>query len=286
MDQIDIYKRKTDVAWDQLCVRLEKDGLLTAARTDSPPFARGSMQVMIRAAAIAVLCISMITLYYVTLPKENTFPLLTAHNDEDATTLVTTLEDGSIVYLEENAALHYPEHFAQYRRQVSLEGNAQFDISGNRERPFCIETEEVRIEVPGTSFQVKNEKDIPFELAVTKGEVKVTAKGSRESCLVKTGEKVQLLPAGLLVSFMDNNNPAGEAYSHHIRFKDEKLGDILNVLNRRITDTPLFVDPSLADRSFTVAFASDASPDYIAEVICISLNLRSVRENGKIILTN
>lgn len=282
---MNIYKRKTDPAWDQLYVRLEKDGLLTAARTDSPPFGH-HIQWVIRTAAIALLCLSAAALYYVTLPRESTLPLLTTHNDEDATTLVTTLEDGSIVFLEENAALHYPEHFAPSRRQVSLKGNAQFDISGNRERPFCIETEEVRIEVPGTSFRIKNEKDIPFELAVAEGEVKVTAKESKESCLVKAEEKVQLLPAGLRVSFLTDNDPAGEACSRHIRFKDEKLGDILNVLNRRITDTPLSVDPSLADRSFTVAFASDASADYIAEVICISLNLRCVKENGRITLTN
>jgi len=38
------------------------------------------------------------------------------------------------------------------KREVSLLGNALFDVSGNKERPFLIETEQARIEVLGTSF--------------------------------------------------------------------------------------------------------------------------------------
>lgn len=285
MNQIDIYKRKTDLAWDQLYIRLEKDGLLTGDRVNNPASGRRIRAVSL-AAAIAVLCISLVTLYYVTLPKENTLLLLTAQNNEDATTLITTLEDGSIVYLEENAALHYPEHFEQDKRQVALEGNAQFDISGNKERPFYIETKEVQIEVLGTSFQVKNEINVPFELAVTAGEVKVTAKDKKESCLVKAGEKVQLLPDGLLVSFIDDYDLIKQEHSRYIRFKDEKLGDVLHVLNKRMADTTLSVEPSLANKIFTVAFANNTSPDDIAEVICFGLNLRYVRENGKITFMN
>ena len=43
-------------------------------------------------------------------------------------------------------------------REVSLQGNALFDVTGNRERPFLIETEEVRIEVLGTMFHVKSDE--------------------------------------------------------------------------------------------------------------------------------
>ena len=81
--------------------------------------------------------------------------LLTLHNNEASTTLVTTLEDGSIVYLADNSQLSYPEHFQREKREVSLLGNALFDVSGNKERPFLIETEQARIEVLGTSFNIK-----------------------------------------------------------------------------------------------------------------------------------
>lgn len=283
MSQIDRYKKKTNLAWEQVYTRLEKDGLLTDTPAAKPLFEDRKRTVAWISAA-AALCISLISIFHIFSPEENKRALLTMQNVEDATTLITTLEDGSIVYLGENAALHYPEHFEAEKREVVLEGNAQFDISGNKERPFYIDTKEVQIEVLGTSFQVKSEDAVPFELVVSRGEVKVTTKDKQESCLVKAGEKVQLLPDGLLVSFVDNFDAIAEEYSRYIRFKDEKLGDVLYVLNKRISDTPLSVEPSLADKVFTVAFESQTSPDDIAEVICAGLNLRYKKENDKIML--
>ena len=34
--------------------------------------------------------------------------------------LVTTLEDGSVVYLAQESTLQYPEHFATDKREVNL----------------------------------------------------------------------------------------------------------------------------------------------------------------------
>ncbi|MDF9831538.1 FecR domain-containing protein [Parabacteroides sp. PF5-6] len=279
-----MHKIKTDRAWEQVYARLEQDGLLTDIRP-ARSSAGSRKQIVSWVAAAAALCISLISVFHLVWPKEAERALLTMQNTEDATTLITTLEDGSIVYLAEDAALHYPEHFEADKREVVLEGNAQFDISGNKTRPFYIDTREVQVEVLGTSFQIRNEGDMPFELVVTRGEVKVTAKDNRESCLVKAGEKVQLLPDGLWVSFVDNDEQPRDA-SRYIRFKDEKLGDVLHVLNKSLPDTSLAVDPSLADKVFTVTFESHTSPEEIAEVICAGLGLRHVKENDTIRLMN
>ncbi len=271
MSQIDIHKRKTDGAWNLLYSRLEKDGLLPDATAQ-----KKASTIRIRAvrwaAAIAVLCISVATIYFIAQTDNNVSPsLLAVQNGEHATTLITTLEDGSIVYLSEKATLHYPEHFKIEKREVILDGNASFDISGNRERPFYIDTEDVQIEVLGTSFQVKSENNVPFELAVKKGEVKVTAKGNKENCLVRAGEKVTLLPDGLQISFLDD----ADIFSTpgRIKFKDERLADVLRVLNKETTSIALQAAPSLEDRYITVAFENN-TPEEIAEVICQGFHLK------------
>lgn len=108
--------------------------------------------------------------------------LIMQENTEQST-LVTTLEDGSIVYMGGETSLQYPEHFSMDKREVSLQGNALFDVAGNRERPFLIETEEVRIEVLGTMFHVKSDVGSTFELSVQRGKVKVALKiKSRDVC--------------------------------------------------------------------------------------------------------
>ena len=59
--------------------------------------------------------------------------------------LVTTLEDGSVVYLAQESTLKYPEHFATDKREVNLQGEAFFDVAKKHEQTFLIETEKVQI---------------------------------------------------------------------------------------------------------------------------------------------
>lgn len=160
-------KRKTDRAWNTLYQRLDEEGLLSgrpASPFRSPAWKRG-----VAAAAVALLCL-LISVTYLNRSGQDTDPnLLTRQNSETATTLVTTLEDGSVVYLAGNTSLKFPEHFSSDRREVSLQGNALFDVAGNHKRPFIIETEDTRIEVLGTAFNVKSNDSSPFELSVQRG---------------------------------------------------------------------------------------------------------------------
>lgn len=278
--QFDIQKRKADKAWDQLYARLENDGLLegTKSRRKVSPTIRAVQW----AAAIAVLCVSLVTLYFITQHRQSDTPMLTLLNTDEAT-LVTTLEDGSVVYLADKAQLEYPQHFAEKKREVSLEGSALFDITGNRERPFFIETEEVRIEVLGTSFHVKNSKNTPFELAVNRGEVRVTTKNNSQSCLVKAGESVTLLAGNLQVSTRTGEDQFAK-FTRRILFKDERLGDILNVLNKGITPTPMQTTSLLEERRLTIGFENN-TPDEMAYLISLGLGLSYVQQEGVILLS-
>lgn len=114
-------KRKTDRAWNTLYQRLDEEGLLSsrpASPFRSPAWKRG-----VAAAAVALLCL-LVSVTYLNRSGQDTDPnLLTRQNSETATTLVTTLEDGSVVYLAGNTSLKFPEHFSSDRRKVSLQGN-------------------------------------------------------------------------------------------------------------------------------------------------------------------
>lgn len=165
-------KRKTDRAWNTLYQRLDEEGLFRATglrHSEALHGKRGVAAAARRPSLSACLC---------HLPEQVRagYRSEPAHrrNSETATTLVTTLEDGSVVYLAGNTSLKFPEHFSSDRREVSLQGNALFEVAGNRKRPFVIETEDTRIEVLGTAFNVKSNDSSPFELSVQRGEVKVT----------------------------------------------------------------------------------------------------------------
>lgn len=74
-----------------------------------------------------------------------------------------------------------------------------------------------------------------------------------------------------------------DEYVRQIRFKDERLADILRVINLNTGDISLKTTPELADRTLTVTFDNN-SPESIAELLCFALNLKSTRINNVITL--
>ena len=276
MNQIEKNKSKTDQAWEQLYTRLEQDGLLDKPISGTQiPYRIGLMK---WAAAIIILCVSVATAIFLGQERTPETTLLTLHNNEASTTLVTTLEDGSIVYLADNSQLSYPEHFQREKREVSLLGNALFDVSGNKERPFLIETEQARIEVLGTSFNIKSSDKSAFELAVRRGLVKVTLKKNGEQTLVKAGQTVSLFSNRLQVAPTQDNEQFSD-YTRRIQFKDERLGDILHVINLEYPMMPLKITADLENRRLTVSFYNN-SPATMAELICAALKLKCTQQNN------
>ncbi len=276
MNQIEKNKLKTDQAWVQLYTRLEQDGLLDKPTSGTQiPYRIGLMKWV---AAIIILCVSVATAIFLGQERTPEAALLTLHNNEASTTLVTTLEDGSIVYLADNSQLSYPEHFQREKREVSLLGNALFDVSGNKERPFLIETEQARIEVLGTSFNIKSSDKSIFELAVRRGLVKVTLKKNGEQTLVKAGQTVSLFSNRLQVAPTQDNEQFSD-YPRRIQFKDERLGDILHVINLEYPMMPLKATADLEDRRLTVSFYNN-SPATMAELICAALKLKCTQQNN------
>lgn len=275
-------KKKTDRAWNTLYQRLNEEGLLSSRPTS--PFKSLAWKRGVATAAVALLCL-LVSVAYLNRPGQDANPnLLTRQNSETATTLVTTLEDGSVVYLAGNTSLKFPNHFPSDRREVSLQGNALFDITGNRKRPFVIETEDTRIEVLGTAFNVKSNGNSPFELSVQRGEVKVTLKKNRQDIHVKAGETVTLLSQKLQLS-MTLDPTLFDRYTERIRFKDEKLGNILRVINLQNPDIRLETTPELWNRTLTVTFSNN-TPEAMAELICLALNLKKTQQDNTILLFN
>ena len=59
------------------------------------------------------------------------------------------------MWLNADSKLTYPEQFAKYNRDVTLEGEAYFEIAKNKKSPFQVFAENVKIQVTGTCFNVK-----------------------------------------------------------------------------------------------------------------------------------
>ncbi len=84
------------------------------------------------------------------------------------------LPDGSTVWLNAGSQLHYINDFNGETREVSLEGEAYFDIAKKENQPFIVHTGGIRIRVLGTAFNVKSyPEDKNVETTLFHGRVQV-----------------------------------------------------------------------------------------------------------------
>lgn len=278
----EIRKIKTEQAWQRLHTRLDKDHLLSEV-IDTESTVVHNSSARIRYAAVAAVLVGMVlgAVYFMVDFKGDTPSLVTQRN-RGTSTLVATLEDGSLVLLAGETSLLYPEHFIKDKRQVDLRGNAFFDIARKKGQPFLIETEQVSIEVLGTAFNVQSNEAAPFSLSVQRGLVRVSLKKNKKECYVKAGETVTIRSQQFIVASTDKDHL--NSYFKHIRFKDETLANILKVMNLNAGASQIYLaSPSLGERKLTVEF-SDEPSELVARLIAGALGVECIRQGKALLL--
>ena len=105
------------------------------------------------------------------------------------------LPDGSQVWLNAGSNLDYNNStFNKELREVSLNGEAYFDVTKNPEKPFIIHTKKMDIKVLGTVFNVRSYSDEKIaEAALIKGSIEVTLKDRKDQKIIlKPNEKITI----------------------------------------------------------------------------------------------
>ncbi len=98
--------------------------------------------------------------------------------------VTTVLPDGTKVKLNAGSKIIVPDRFVGNTREVTLKGEAFFDVVPNASKPFIIHFDDNQVTVLGTSFNIKAYQDRPGFVAVKTGKVMVQ----------RGDDKVQLHP--------------------------------------------------------------------------------------------
>ncbi|MEP6673829.1 MAG: FecR family protein [Ferruginibacter sp.] len=101
------------------------------------------------------------------------------------------LPDGSKVWLNAGSKLTYDKSYGTNLREVTLSGEAYFDVVKKPDMPFIIHTLKMDVKVLGTAFDVKcypGEKTI--ETSLIRGSVEITLKDRPEKIVLKPNEKL------------------------------------------------------------------------------------------------
>jgi transmembrane sensor len=100
------------------------------------------------------------------------------------------LPDGTTGWLNSNSSVRYKGDFTS-DRQVTLRGEAYFDVYKDTKRPFRVNTNEVQIRVLGTRFNIAsydNEKNV--EVVLEEGKLVITDKEMTKTCTMNPNDLV------------------------------------------------------------------------------------------------
>jgi ferric-dicitrate binding protein FerR (iron transport regulator) len=93
-----------------------------------------------------------------------------------AQTFKLKLSDGTLVWLNAGSKLRFPQNFvnSDNKRMVYLEGEAFFEVTKNKEKPFIVNAQEVDVKVLGTKFNISSyESDKSIATTLVEGSVRV-----------------------------------------------------------------------------------------------------------------
>ena len=110
-----------------------------------------------------------------TAKEEDSTKTLSAENGSRTRTI---LPDGSTVWVNAGSHISFDNDFKGQTREVTLNGEAYFDVVKNPKQPFIVHVSGYDIRVLGTAFNVKSYPgDKTIETTLLRGLVQVTKQG-------------------------------------------------------------------------------------------------------------
>lgn len=193
-----------------------------------------------------------------------------------------TLSDGSVITLNKNSRLSYPEKFSGDQRTVKLiTGEAFFAVAHNPSKPFIIHINDAMVRVLGTSFNIKNSK-YHAEIIVETGIVQVIRK--KVTVRLKRREKADIDFSRNKLNKSSNPDDLYKYYRTQQFVADKTpLWRIVQVLNEIYHVNIQIADKKLAKRTITTTFKVK-SLDSTLNIIADTFNVQVIHQTNKIII--
>lgn len=164
------------------------------------------------------------------------------------------LSDGTQVCLHTNTSLSLNTDFNDNSRLVNLLGEAYFDIKHDKDHPFVVETEGMKVVVHGTKFNVTSHPD-SANTYVGLVEGSVSLETSKEHRLMQPGEMATFNKLNNALSIERGDVHFMSSWANDkIIFKGKPLGYICRFLSKWYS-VKINLSPSLSDKyiySFTL----------------------------------
>lgn len=218
------------------------------------------------------------------------------------------LPDGSKVILNAGSTITIARNYNETSREITLEGEAFFDVRHDEQKPFLIHTATMDVKVLGTTFNVKAyPNDKITETSLVKGSVEVTLKkGLQKKIILHPNEKIVLNTSDEMntaeekkpgkqdtgspdynitrLTYMDSSMVETSWTQNKLIFSDSRLEEIAVALERWYSVSISFENEAVKNYRYTGSF-DQKSITQVLDALQLSAYFNyKIEQNNKIII--
>ena len=284
------FEASNDEAWNKFSAARE------AEKQIPTPFKvyKNTSRLLRVAAAIAILAVGSWAFWLTTLNKTLDAGQFATNADQIEQ---ITMKDGSVITLNANSSVEYK--VTEKSREIKLQGMAHFEVAKNPNAPFVIESNNNKVTVLGTGFDVQSYTGKPLQVTVNHGKVKVEKLSNSttiESVILTKGMRVRenLNQANAAnkrsqIFAVDSNVnlDAVKWESGNLIFTNAPIDDLVNAIETRYgkklraripqptcNATPTITSNQTSDLQFTGIFKNTDEFSTVIKTIEIALGLQ------------
>lgn len=195
------------------------------------------------------------------------------------------LPDGSTIILNDKSSITYDQNdFNNKTREVTLSGEAYFDIKRNEKKPFIVHTGKVNTKVLGTAFNI-NAYNTSIKVTVTRGKVQV-GDLKRVYGIITPNQQI-VVNKSTLVYEQNNVNAATavEWKSNYLILDDLNMKDAVALISQKYKVQILLSNEKIRNCRITASFLNEEDLDHVLKVVCSVIETEyHYDQNGVIIL--
>jgi transmembrane sensor len=172
------------------------------------------------------------------------------------------LPDGSAVSLNTATKVRVA-YSAEERRVELLQGEAQFEVASEAQRPFIVSAGDSHVRVLGTQFVVRLRSASDFDVLVSEGRVSIDAPAQT---LVSAGQMALVRDGRITTRLVDDMSRRVAWTTGVLIFNGETLADAVAEFNRYNRRQLVITDRDVASKTIGGAFKA-TSPDRFATAL-------------------
>jgi transmembrane sensor len=158
------------------------------------------------------------------------------------------LSDGTRVFLNSGSRLEFPPVFAGKSREVILEGEAYFEVTPDKEKPFYVKTAAFTMKVYGTKFNVQAyQSDEASNIVLVEGKVSMNSSRTPNApeLFLAPNQKASISRgvSDFVITNVENTDNYTGWVQGYLTFTNEEISNVLMKVSRYynveiITDLP------------------------------------------------